>query len=109
MFAVINIKGNQLIVTPEKEYNIDLVESEISKKKEIEFSDVLLVSDGEKVLVGQPTLLGATVKAEIVSEVLEPKTHVLKFQSKKRYQRTASQRTKKTRIKILQINVKDKK
>lgn len=109
MFAVINIKGNQVMVAPEKEYNIDLLDAGAGDKKKIEFSEVLLISDESKVLVGQPTIAGATVEAEIVSVVREPKTTVLKFHSKKRYQRTASQRTQKTRIKILKINVKDKK
>lgn len=109
MFAVINYNGNQYMVSPEKEYNIDLVSKDETEKKKIEFSEVLLVSDESNVSVGQPNIEGATVEAEILSEVREEKTTVRKFHSKKRYQRTIGSRDKKTRIKILNINVKAKK
>lgn len=97
------------MVSPEREYDIDLVSDEDAKDKNIKFSEVLLISDDSKVTVGQPAIDGAVVEAEIVSEVREPKTTVLKFHSKKRYQRTLGHRARKTRIKILKINVKTKK
>lgn len=109
MFAIINYKGNQYMVVPEKEYNIDLILEEDAKEKTIEFKEVLLVSDESDVILGQPNIDGATVLAEILSEIKEKKTTVLKFHSKKRYQRKIGQRDKKTRIKILKINVKAKK
>ena len=109
MFAIISYKGNQYMVMPEKEYNIDLVLPEEADKKKIEFSEVLLISDDSKVTVGQPIINGASVEAEIVAEVREEKTTVRKFHSKKRYQRTIGSRDTKTRIKILNINVKAKK
>ena len=109
MFAVINYNGNQQLVTPEKEYNFDLISEEEIENKKITFSEVLLISDDSKVTLGQPNILGATVEAEIISEFKEKKTTVLKFQSKKRYQRQLGHRSIKTRIKILKINVKAKK
>lgn len=109
MFAIINYKGNQYMVSSGREYDIDLIPGEDIKSKKVEFSEVLLVSDDSKVIVGQPSITGATVQAEILSEIKEPKTTVLKFHSKKRYQRTLGHRAKKTRIKILSINVKTKK
>lgn len=109
MFAIINYKGNQYKIVPEKEYNIDLLSEEESKNNKIEFTEVLLVSNESDVILGQPNIEGATVEAEILSEVREDKTTVLKFHSKKRYQRKIGHRAKKTRIKILKINVKLKK
>lgn len=109
MFAVINYKGNQYMVMPEKEYNIDLISEEDAGNKKIKFTEVLLISDDSKVTIGQPNIEGALVEAEIISEVREEKTTVRKFHSKKRYQRTIGSRDKKTRIKILNINVKAKK
>lgn len=109
MFAIINYKGNQYMVSPDKEYNIDLISEEDAKDKKIEFSEILLISNDSKVTVGQPNIANASVEAEILSEVRERKTTVFKFHSKKRYQRTLGSRDKKTRIKILSINVKTKK
>jgi len=108
MFAVIKYKGSQQIVTPEKEYNFDLISGEDAGKK-IVFNEVLLISVDGKVTIGQPYIAGASVEAEILSEVKDEKTTVLKFHSKKRYQRKIGQTTKKTRIKILKINVKAQK
>lgn len=108
MFAIINYKGNQYKVSKDREYNIDLLSEENDKKK-IEFTEVLLISDESKVTLGQPTIEGAIVEAEIVAEIREEKVTALKFHSKKRYTRKIGSTAKKTRIKILNINVKAKK
>lgn len=109
MFAIVNYKGNQYKVMPDKEYSVDLLSQEDANNNKFEFTEVLLISDESKVLLGQPNIAGATVEAEIISEIKEKKTTVLKFHSKKRYQRKIGQRDKKTLIKILKINVKAKK
>lgn len=107
MFAIISSKKNQYLVTEGKEYDIDLLNEK--DQKTVIFSEVLLFSDGDKTLVGQPTIEGATVEAEILGEKRLPKTTVLKFHSKKRYQRKIGSRQEVSRIKIIKINVKDKK
>jgi len=109
MFAVINYKGNQYLISPDKEYDVDLVNDIDAKEKKIKFDEILLVSDEKKVLIGDPFIKDATVDAEIIKEIKEDKTTTLKFHSKKRYQRTIGSKARKTRIKILKINVKDKK
>lgn len=113
MFAVIKHQNNQYLIYPDKVYDIDLVTEKGTalgvQDKIIEFTEVLLISNDSEVIIGKPFIKDAKVKAEVLSLTKEPKTTVLKFHSKKRYQRTFGHRTKKTRIKILKIDVKNQK
>lgn len=111
MFAVISHKGNQYKVEPNKQYEVDLIDQEIStgKKNTFTFSDVLLYSDNDKVEIGNPSISGATVEAELVENVRDDKVTVFKFKSKKRYKRTRGHRQDYTVIKITKINLKNEK
>ena len=108
MFAVMSHKGNQYKVEPNKEYQIDLISSDIKEKK-INFSEVLLINDDKKVHVGNPTIAGASVEAEIVKNISDEKVEVFKFHSKKRYKRTYGHRQPYSIIKVLSIKVKNEK
>lgn len=103
MFAVISHKGNQYKVEPGKEYSVDLLDLP-EDQKEITFSDVLLVADGDKITVGEPTVKGAEVKAEVLGTKAGEKVRVYKFRAKKRYERTQGHRQKYTLIKVVQIS-----
>jgi len=102
MFAVISHKGNQYKVLPNKEYQIDLLELNPDEKK-INFSEVLLINDGKKVVIGNPFIEGASVEAEFVKNISDDKVEVFKFHSKKRYKRTHGHRQKYSIVKILNI------
>lgn len=105
MFAVISHKGNQHKVEIGKEYNIDLIDSNEDQKK-IAFSDVLLVNDGTKNIVGKPVIEGASVEAEILGNISDDKVLVFKFKPKKRYKRTGGHRQSYTLIKVTNISLK---
>ncbi|MFA5927619.1 MAG: 50S ribosomal protein L21 [Patescibacteria group bacterium] len=107
MFAVISHKGNQYKLEPGKEYLIDLVDGEDGKKT-LDFADVLLVSDDKDILIGTPTVPGASVKTEILSEVHGDKVRVFKFAAKKRYKRDLGHRQNYTKIKVLEIKTNEK-
>ncbi|OGT17978.1 MAG: 50S ribosomal protein L21, partial [Gallionellales bacterium RIFOXYB12_FULL_54_9] len=53
---------------------------------------VLLVSDGEKLSVGKPLLLGATVAATIVSHGRGDKVRIFKMRRRKHYQKNQGHR-----------------
>lgn len=59
---------------------------------QIELNEVFLLDDGEEVLVGQPTVTGATVRATIVEEFRGPKIHIFKYKPKERYRRRLGHR-----------------
>ncbi|MDO9054490.1 MAG: 50S ribosomal protein L21, partial [Gallionella sp.] len=61
---------------------------------------VLLVSDGEKLSVGKPLLLGATVAATIVSHGRGDKVRIFKMRRRKHYQKNQGHRQNYTEIRI---------
>lgn len=103
MFAIVLYNKNQYKLIPGKEAKIDLLKGIEENQKEIVFSDILLVSDDKKVLIGEPKVVGTSVKAEILKNGREDKIRVFKFRAKKRYKKTYGQKKDYTLIKVLEI------
>ena len=106
MFAIISHKNNQYKIVPGKEYEVALLDS---KEKKVIFSDVMLYSDDKKVVVGEPMLKNVSVEAEIIGSTKGEKVTAIKFKSKKRYKRNLGHRQDYTKIKVLNINLKNEK
>lgn len=66
------------------------------------FSEVLMVSDGEAVKLGD-ALKGATVEAEVVGQIKGDKIICYRYKRRKGYHRTVGHRQKLTKIKITSI------
>jgi large subunit ribosomal protein L21 len=71
----------------------------------VEFNDVLLGSDGNKVKVGVPTLKGASVTAEIVKQGRGEKIVVFKMKRRKNYARKQGHRQGYTEVRIRDITL----
>ena len=69
----------------------------------VTFDDVLLLSDGEDVKVGHPTVEGATVKAEVVGHGRGKKVIVFKRKRRKGYRRKQGHRQNYTEIRVGEI------
>ena len=69
----------------------------------VELDRVLLVADGEKVLVGRPTVEGAKVVAEALGEEKTDKIIVFKYKPKVRYRRKRGYRGLCTQLSIKEI------
>lgn len=100
-FAVIKAAGKQYKVTPGLVLEIDKIEGE--KGAALSFDEVLLTGDDKAVVVGTPTVKGATVSATIVDQVLGEKVRVAKFKAKARFRRVTGFRSKLTKIEITGI------
>ena len=103
MFAIVDYKGNQYKLEPDKQYRIDKIDQE---DKKLVFSNVLIYGDEKETFVGKPCLQQAFVEAEIIDQINDKKVSVVKFHAKKRYKRIGSHRAKLTLIKVLKINLK---
>ena len=68
----------------------------------VTFDHVLLVG-GEAVALGKPTVPGAKVEAQIVSQSLGPKIIVFKFRRRKNYRRKRGHRQPYTALEITNI------
>jgi large subunit ribosomal protein L21 len=58
----------------------------------VTFSEVLAVKDGDKLLVGKPTLAGAKVTAKVVEQDKAAKVIIFKKKKRKQYRRTRGHR-----------------
>lgn len=100
-FAVIKASGKQYKVTPGLVLEVDKIEGENGTS--LSFDEVLLTSDGDKVLVGTPIVKGAVVTAKIVDQIQGEKVRVAKFKAKAKYRRVTGFRSKLTKIEITGI------
>ena len=64
---------------------------------------VMLLSEGDAVLVGKPILEDVSVKGTVVGRARGSKIRVFKYKPKKRYRRTLGHRQEFTRVRIDKI------
>lgn len=101
MYAIVDIAGKQFKVSKEDNILVPKVAAEVGKS--VEFDKVLLVSDNGKVLVGQPTLKGATVKAKVLSFERGKKVIVYKKKRRKGFEVKKGHRQDYTKLEIQSI------
>ena len=101
MYAVVKSGGKQYRVTPGQTLRIEKIDGNIGDV--ITIKDVLLVSDGEQVKVGQPLLAEAAVTATIVEQHKTKKVLVFKKKRRKGYQRTQGHRQFYTALRVQEI------
>ncbi len=105
MHAVIRTGGKQYRVEPGDEFNIEKL-ADIEDGGTVTFDEVLAVGSGDDLVVGTPTVDGASVSADVVvAEGRGPKITVFKKKRRKRYQRKHGHRQPYTRVKITDVNV----
>ena len=104
MYAIVESGGKQYKDLPGTSIEEDRLL--IEEGAEINLDRVLLVSDGEEVQVGTPTVDGTTVKATVVEHFKGRKIIVFKYKAKERYRRKQGHRQQYTRLQIDEISVK---
>jgi len=98
MYAVINTGGKQYRVTPGEQVRVEMLKGEAGDT--INFEQVLLTSDGEKILLGQPYLENSKVVGQIVRQGKGKKVVVLKYKRRKTYRRKRGHRQLFTLVRI---------
>jgi large subunit ribosomal protein L21 len=101
MYAVVKIKGMQYRVEPGIKLQVPLLESEAGAA--VTFDEVLLVSDGQDVKVGTPTVAGYSVAAEVLRHARDRKIVVFKRKRRQNYRRKKGHRQSFTEINITGI------
>ena len=102
-YAIFRSGGKQFRAEPGKTLRIPSLQGEAGTT--VEFSDVLLGSDGDNVRLGVPTLSGAKVTGEIVKHGLGDKIVVFKFKRRKNYARKQGHRQGFTEVRINDITL----
>lgn len=85
MFAVIETKGFQFVVTKGQKIKIPAIIAD--KGKEVEFDKVMMLKGNGKTIVGKPYIEGARVKGVVTECGRLPKVVVFKFIRKEKYRR----------------------
>ncbi len=98
MYAVIKTGGKQYRVITGETLKVEILPGDIGSA--IVLDKVLVVSDGEKLSVGKPMLLGATVQATIISHGRGDKVRIFKMRRRKHYQKNQGHRQNYTEIRI---------
>ena len=102
MYAVFVSVGKQHRVAEGDILKLEKIEVETGSA--IDFDNVLLVADGEDVKLGQPTVEGAKVSAEVVSHGRHEKVKILKFKRRKHHMKQMGHRQWYTEVKITGIS-----
>ena len=102
MYAVVKIKNQQYRVSPDLKLQVPLLDSEVGAT--LSFDEVLMLSDGDEIKVGSPTVDGASVAAEVLAHGRSRKIIVFKKKRRKNYRRKNGHRQQFTEIRITGIN-----
>lgn len=101
MYAVVKIAGTQVQVSKGQQVRVPRLTLEPGVAQV--FPEVLLVSSEEQTLVGQPTVVGASVQATVVGHGRGPKIVIFKMKRRKKYRRRTGHRQDFTEIRVEEI------
>ena len=101
MYAIVQINGIQTKVMPDETLAVPRLKGNPGDK--LTFDRVMLVSDGDKIAVGQPFLQGASLTAEVLDHFKGKKLQIFKFKRRHDYRRRRGYRDQLTRIRVTGI------
>ena len=101
MYAVVVTGGKQYRVMKGETLRVEKLDVEAGQN--IDFTDVLLLGDGEKITVGTPNIAGAKVTATVKSHGRLEKIRIVKFRRRKHHRKQMGHRQYFTEIEITGI------
>ena len=104
MFAVIRTGGKQHRVQEGDVLYVELMDGQKAGERAV-FPEVLMVSFGKDVKIGEPLVSGASVHADVLEEVKGDKVVAFKFKRRKGYHRTVGHRQRRLKVKISKIQI----
>lgn len=102
-YAIIESGGKQYKVVEGGTVEVDRLPLEAGQPVEIDA--VLLVVDGEKVIVGSPVIAGARVSTKVVDHTKGPKIVVFRYKPKKRIRVKTGHRQQYTLLQVESIRM----
>lgn len=98
IYAIVESGGKQYKVTPRQTLVVDKLDA--PQGESVELDRVLMVSDGDKTLVGSPTVAGARVVATSQGMIRGKKVVVFRYKNKTRSRRKNGFRAQQTRLTV---------
>jgi len=102
MYAIFEAKGKQFRAEPDMTLRIPSLDAEPGER--VTFDQVLLAERDDTVIIGQPSLEGASVATEVVRHGRGEKIIVFKMKRRKGYRRKQGHRQGFTEIRIVDID-----
>lgn len=100
-YAVIMSGGKQHRVAEGEVLSLEKIEQGVGEK--IEFDQVLMLRNGDKLKVGAPFVKGAKVEAEVVLQYRAEKIRIIKFKRRKHHMKRQGHRQYLTKVRITKI------
>lgn len=101
MYAVFQSGGKQHRVTEGQTVRLEKLEAATGDT--VEFENVLMLSDGDKVTIGAPFVDGGKVTAEVVAHGRGDKVKIVKFRRRKHSRTQMGHRQWYTEVKITSV------
>lgn len=101
MYAVFRTSGKQFRAEAGAKLRVPSIG--VDEGETVTFEDVLLLSDGDEVKVGQPTVKGASVRAEVLGHGRSKKVIVFKRKRRKGYRKKQGHRQGYTEVRVAEI------
>ena len=101
MFAVVEVAGQQLKVSPAEQLYVPRLAREVGDT--VTFDRVILLSDDRKVAIGTPYLKNASVQAKVLAHVKDETVIVFKKKKRKGYRVRRGHRQQYTQVEITNI------
>jgi large subunit ribosomal protein L21 len=101
-YAIFKTGGKQYKVSVGDK--LDVEKLEIAEGEWATFDQVLAHGEGDGLVVGAPTVAGASVVAKVVKQFKAPKVTAFKFRRRKGYHLTKGHRQPLTQVQIVSIN-----
>jgi large subunit ribosomal protein L21 len=98
MYAVVKTGGKQYRVAIGDKLKIEQIAADI--ESQIVLDQVLMVAEGDAIVVGTPLVAGATIQATVVNHGRGDKVRIFKMRRRKHYQKHQGHRQNYTEIRI---------
>jgi large subunit ribosomal protein L21 len=99
-YAIVEHGGKQYRVSPGDELLVERTQPDLGRGDALVFERVMLVSQGEAVRVGRPTVEGALVRGQVVAAERGDKIIVFKKKRRKGYKKTQGHRQDYYRVRV---------
>lgn len=100
--AIVQLNKKQYEMEAGRYLLVDLLDAPVDQQ--ITIDTVQLILDGEKTVVGQPFVSGASVTAKVLGHMKDKKVLVFKYRPKKGYRRKNGHRQQYTKLLVESIN-----
>ncbi len=101
MYAVVDIAGSQVRVTPAQKLSVPLLDAKAGST--VKFEKVLVLDNGASTKIGSPYISGSRVEAKVLRHVKDDTVIVLKKKKRKGYRVRNGHRQQYTEVEITSV------